>query len=222
MSFAALLKKDLRECLPWLLPALIVLLAVGLEETTSHPWEGTWNPYGGQGLWMAPDSPVFATACALFGCTLVLSVVLAVRQFLMPSMSGEWGFLLHPAGRRAVLRSRLTIGLLSLLLLGGVWTGVFLRALRTDVLQVPPPTDVLAVGWVSVGWGCVFYLAVSLSVLSRGTWWGRKTVPLAFALIGLLSALGLGITAAGVIVGIAFALLLPQLLWEFNTREFQG
>ncbi len=220
MSSTALLKKDLRECLPWLLPVLLILLAVGVEETTTRSWERTWSPYGGYGLWVRPDSRVCATAGVLFVGTLLLAGILAVRQFLIPSVSGEWGFLLHPAGRRTVLRSRLTTGLVSLLSLGGVWTGVFMRTLSPGVLQAPPPIDALAVGWVSVGWGCVFYLAVSLAVLVGGAWWGRKSAPLAFALIALLAALGLGITAAGVTAVVAFALLLPQLLWEFNAREF--
>jgi len=126
------------------------------------------------------------------------------------------------AGRPAVVGSKTTAGLLSLALPGCVWSALFIMASRTGALPLPPSPTTLAAGWISIAWGFALYLALSVGITSGGSWYGRKVVPTAFVLVllFLFAVDNASLAAAAIIVGMIVAVLLPQLIHQFNTREF--
>ncbi len=222
MSFAAMLRKDLRECLPWLVPAVLIVLVIGSGELLVRGHVRAADDYQWPRMSVDMASKLFITGGMLSVCSLALGIAMAFRQFFVPTIANEWGFLVHRAGRPAVVGSKTTAGLLSLALPGCVWSALFIMASRTGALPLPPSPTTLAAGWISIAWGFALYLALSVGITSGGSWYGRKVVPTAFVLVllFLFAVDNASLAAAAIIVGMIVAVLLPQLIHQFNTREF--
>ena len=131
MRFLTLLKKELREALPWLLLTAIIFLFVGSlllwsdlrKERFSNDWSGwSQNPFsrnvvksrvpisreGRFGYVGKSYSLVKRLPLSDFGSLLVFSsaglgLVLAVRQFLVPSFFKTWSFTIHRSMPRAMI-----------------------------------------------------------------------------------------------------------------------
>ncbi len=220
MSFAAILKKDLRECLPWLAAAVLIVLTLGSGELLVRGHARAADDYRWSPVSVNVDSKLLATGGILSVCSLLLAVAMAFRHFFVPAIAGEWGFLVHRAGRPAVLAGKVLAGFLSQVLLGCAWSALFAVASRAGVLPLPPSPTTLAAGWISVAWGVAFYLGLSAGVMSSGGWYGRKTLAPAFVPIMLAVSIGMRPTVAGIVAVTVAALLLPQLIHRFNSREF--
>ena len=104
MKFIALLKKDLREALPWTLLAAVIMLLFGsmiIHFTRAHWWEsGTrWQGHKGAPIdtyWLINrNNPMHDISPLIFCLPLALGLVLGVRQFWVPNFDKTWAFCLH-------------------------------------------------------------------------------------------------------------------------------
>jgi hypothetical protein len=233
MRFLALLRKELRESLPWLLLAGVVVLAVGLvvlRAESSYGSDNRWQYYDGMtpgepvnpfrlfrpgrlelpGLWLAFTAPA-------------LGLILGVRHFWMPLFTRTWSFLLHRSATRAtILGAKLAAALIALTAsLGLVWTGLYWYACRPDIFPVPEAARTLVCGWIYIALGFVIYLGTALSALSTARWYTTRIFGLAFAGLAVLVILQQWhLVWVITLMILASAILLIQTVATFNDREF--
>jgi len=233
MRFLALLRKELRESLPWLLLAGLILLAVGILALRAHV------PNSGARYWqyrqgMAPGetidtwrllSPAKLDLPALWLSFIApgLGLVLGVRHFWVPLFTRTWAFLLHRSvSRLTILWAKLAAMVLAFVLSVGItWTGLYWYACRPGLFPVPEPVYILVNGWFYVVTGMVVYLGTALSALSTARWYTSRIFGLAFALLATLMLLSLWRPVwLLAMTALVLAILLAQTTSAFLTREF--
>lgn len=232
MRFLALLRKELRESLPWLLLAGLLLLAVGLLVLGGAARFSEWR-YWQSNPGMAPGETVNTwrllrpTKLELPGIWLAfiapsLGLILAVRQFWFPLFTRTWSFLLHRSVRRTtILGAKLVTAAIFLVVVGLIWTGLYWYACRPDRFPLPEPPQMLLNGWIYVALGLLVYLGAALSALSEARWYTTRIFGLAFAVVALFVILcQWRLIWVAVLMVLALAVVLIQTLAAFLSREF--
>ena len=233
MRFVALLRKELRESLPWLLLAGLLLLVVGLLtlRASAQFSEGLYWQYR-QGIapgetvntWQLLRRPwLQLPAMWLAFIAPGLGLVLGVRHFWMPLFTRTWSFLLHRSvPRLTVLWAKLAATIVGFLIsLGLVWTGLYWYACQPDLFPIPESRQMLLNGWLYIAMGLVVYLGTALSALSTARWYTTRLFGLAFATLAVFVIL-LQWHPAWIVALMALtgAILLSQTMAAFLSREF--
>ncbi|MFC1677198.1 hypothetical protein ACFL3G_09070 [Planctomycetota bacterium] len=230
MKFPALLLKEFRECLPWLLLAGIIFLTIGgfalRAEVYSKPYH--WNiadfsPGKVVNTWpLTQSSHLALTGIWLFFASIGLGLMLGIRQFWVANFTKTWGFLLHrSAGRGTILSSKLAAALIGFLIsLGVVWICLYKYACIPELVMMPPGLRVFIEGWIFISIGYVIYLGTALSGLSRAKWYTTKMFGLGYAILAVITAFQWSIVMAFVMIAIGVVILLTQIFSSFFNREF--
>ncbi len=230
MRFSALLKKELRECLPWMLLAGIVFIAVSSILLRA----ATYNENLGYGHWrLSPGTPINSymlslypamnqTGPWLFVLSVGLGLAIGVRQFWIPNFTRTWPFLIHRSvSRTTILAAKLSAASITFLTsIVSIWVGIFWYATRPEVFKVPPSLRFFTEGWIFIILGFVTYLGTALSGLSTAKWYTTKIfgILLVVAIFMTLSIWTLGGLLIALIV--SAAILLLQIFQTFDGREF--
>jgi len=235
MRFLALLRKELRESLPWLLLAGLLLLGVGLLTVHSEAQFARMNYQHWSNRQALGSGEIVNTydlvrsphlAWAAMGLAFIapgLGLVLGVCHFWVPLFARTWSFLLHRStSRRTILGAKLAAAILGLLIsLGLVWTGLYWYACRPGLLPIPEPMQILVVGWVYIVIGLVVYLGTALSALSTARWYTTRIFGLAFAALAAFIILVQWHPGRVLVLTVlAIAILLAQTVAAFQSREF--
>ena len=231
MRFLALLRKELWECLPWILLAAIVFFVMGGFFLRAVAYQGGLNWYYSR---LSPGStvdtyrltyrsPLQVTGMWLFCSSIGLGLVLGIRQFWIPHFTGTWPFLLHRSvNRKTILAVKLAAATIGFIIsLGIVWVALYWYACRPELFMVPQPVRVFIEGWLFIILGLVVYLGAALSGLSTARWYTTKIFGLAFATIVISTTIvqwRLAWAFAVIIIGAA--VLLSQIVDTFLSREF--
>ena len=232
MRFSALLRKELRECLPWLLLAMITFIAASsiilrveiLNENLIDYRLSHFSPGNVINYWdLIYYPPIRETGMWLFFLSIGLGLVLGVRQFWLPNFTRTWPFLLHRSVKReTILAAKLTSATLALVIsLGLTWIALYWYASKVEAFKVPLPFRVFIEGWIFIIMGFVSYLGTALSGLSRAKWYTTKIFGIALA-VPLLFVIFVQLTLTGIVLIIAFfvIILLSQIIQTFLVREF--
>lgn len=235
MRFLALLRKELRESLPWLLLAGLLLLGVGLLALRSEAQFARMNyQHWSNRQALGPGEVVntydlvrfpHLTMVAIWLAFIApgLGLVLGICHFWVPLFARTWSFLLHRStSRMSILGAKLAAAILGLLVsLGLVWTGLYWYACRPGLLPIPEPVQILVVGWVYIVIGLVVYLGTALSALSTARWYTTRIFGLAFAtLAAFVILLQWHPGRVLVLTALAVAILFVQTVAAFLSREF--
>ena len=232
MRFLALLRKELRESLPWMILAAIILLAIGGLVLREQAYLGRPNwKYRDLSPGTAVDSyrltrfsPLKMTGSLLLITSIGLGLVLAVRHFWIPYFTRTWPFLLHrSASRQMILGAKLAAATVAFVVsLGAAWIGLYWYACRPELcMMVPPPGRIFIEGWLFIMLGIVAYLGAALVNLSKARWYTTKIFALAFATVVIfMIILQWRLSWAFAIVIIGIVVLLSQIIDTFLNREF--
>ena len=231
MRFSALLRKELRESLPWMVLAAIIFLGIGglsTREVTVYGWHrwhySTFSPGTVVETYRFNRPSVLNIAGIWLFCTSTgLGLVLGVRHFLIPHFTRTWPFLLHRSvSRQTVLGAKLAAATVALFVpLGAIWVGLYWYVCQPELFLVPPPGRILIEGWLFIVLGLVAYLGTALVGLSTARWYTTRVFGLAFATIVIFATFlqwHPGWAFAMVIIGIV--VLLSQIIDTFLNREF--
>lgn len=233
MKFLMLLRKELRESLPWILLAAIALLVIGgialrLEvRLVRSAWSysnlspgATANTY-----WFCQFSSLSIAGSWLFVISIALGLTLGVQHFWIPHFTRTWPFLLHRStGKMTILAAKLTAAAIGCIVpLGAVWLALYWYACRSDAFGIPVPARAFIDGLILIALGLVVYLGTALASLSRAKWYTTKIFGLAFAALVLFITtvqFQCGLLWAFVIMVVSIMILLSQVVDTFLKREY--
>jgi hypothetical protein len=235
MRFVALLRKELRESLPWLLLAGLLLSIVGLLALRSEA-HFSLHRYWQYRQGLAPGETVstyhLLRSSHLAGAALWLAFIapglglaLGVRHFWVPLFTRTWSFLLHRSTPRlTILWAKLAAAVVGFLIsVGLIWTGLYWYACQPDFFPVPESRQTLLNGWIYIVMGLVVYLGTALSALSTARWYTTRIFGLAFATMVAFAALfqfQWHPAWIAVLMALALGILLSQTIAAFLSREF--
>lgn len=231
MRFLALLKKEFRECLPWVLLAAAFVLALGIlamvnERIRIEQGYGyrVFTPGSSVSSYeLSSASFLSFVGLLIFLASLGLGLALGIRQFWVAHFTGTWAFTLHRSVNRAtILWAKLAAAVVSVTFsLGLVWLYFYWYAHRSEYFPVPPTTRVFIEGWIFILFGLVVYLGTALSGLSRARWYTTKMFGLAFSVLIFVTIVvqwELALAFLAIIAGVV--ILLSQIIDTFLSREF--
>jgi hypothetical protein len=230
MRFLVLLKKELRECLPWVLLAAAFVLVFGFfsminQRIDEYSYKvftpGSSIPFSY--FEFIGSAPCDTVGVFVFLASIGLGLALGIRQFWMAHFTRTWGFTLHrSASRAAILWAKLAAAAVSITFsLGLVWFYFYWYARRSEYSPLPPTIRVFIEGWIFIVFGLVVYLGTALSGLSRARWYTTKMLGLAFSVliyVTILAEVKLTLAFLAVVVGVV--ILLSQIIDTFLSREF--
>ena len=231
MKFLMLVRKELRESLPWLLLAGFALFVVGafLLRAEIQFERANWG-YSRlspgttvETHWLLTYSVLTGPAVWLYCVSLALGLVLAVVQFWLPRFTRTWPFLLHRSTDRSViLAAKLTAAVAGFALsLGTAWIILYAYASTPGVFPIPAPGRIFANGWIYMAWGLVVYLAAALAGLSRARWYTTRIFGLVFAGLAILAgSVDCTFFWACIIIVVTGIILLSQVCNAFLKREY--
>ncbi len=233
MRFLALWRKELRESLPWMLLAGLLLLAVGvlvLRAKARFPVTTYWSYHEGlepgqtvNNHYFLYESNLALPALWLAFIAPGLGLVLGVQHFWVPLYARTWSFLLHRSVTRStVFWAKLAAAVAAFVVsVGLVWSGLYWYACRPGLFVIPEPTRMLLAGWLHLVMGLLVYLGTALSALSMARWYTTRIFGLAFAVLAVfvIWMQWQPPWIAG-LIALAVVILLLQDLAEFRRREF--
>lgn len=232
MRFLALLRKELRESLPWLLLAAIVLLAIGgflLRQAQTYGWyDWSARDFSSNSITRTYGlyyrrSPLQLTGPVLLLTSIGLGLVLGVRHFWIPYFTRTWPFLIHRSvSRSTIFWAKLAAAAIGFTAsVGLLWLVLYRYACRPGRFPTPPTLSVFTEGWLFILLGLVVYLGTTLTGLSTARWYTTKIFGLAFAGIVICIVIfqcRLAYAFAAIIIGAV--ILLSQIIDTFAKREF--
>jgi len=231
MRFLALLRKELRECLPWMLLAALVFLAFGgffLRALAYDQRHYRYYPNFSSGtlvehVQLTQHTPLLLTGSCLFCSSLGLGLILGVRHFWIPHFTRTWPFLLHRSvSRKTILAAKLTAGTIAFVIsLGTVWVALYWYANQLEAYPIPQTVRVFIEGWIFIMLGLVVYLGTALSGLSTAKWYTTKILGLAFATVIIVTTFSQwSLVWAFAVIAISVVILLSLIFDTFLRREF--
>ena len=231
MRFLTLLRKELRECLPWMLLAMIALFVIGgffLRAQANDRYYNFHHRYFSpnsiiQTYYLTHYSPLAPIGPLLFVTPIGLGLVLGLIQFWIPHFTKTWAFLLHRStNRKNILAAKLTATSIALITsMGLVWIVFYWYASRPELFILSQPLRVFIHGWIFIILGFVAYLGTGLSGLSAAHWYTTKIFGLAFATIVIVTTVSQwSLAIAFIVIIISAVILLTQIFDLFLNREF--
>ena len=230
MRFSALLRKELRECLPWMLLAAIVLLVFGGFFLRAETYYESDRHYSRLSAGTVVDHyqltfypTLNLTGPWLFCLSIGLGLVLGIRQFWIPHFTRTWPFLLHRSvSRKSILAAKLSAGTIAFVIsLGPVWIGLYWYACRPEVFPIPQTVRVFIEGWIFIMLGLVAYLGTALSGLSTANWYTTKIFGLVFAAFVILTTFSqCSLVWVFTVIAVSAAILFSRIFDTFLRREY--
>lgn len=231
MKYAALLFKELRECLPWVLLASAILFLFGfliLYSNSSYRQDPmvSWNQDPGreiQEYQLFQWSSLSDTGPLLLFTCLGLGLALAVRQFWFSWFSRTWAFLLHRnLSRSSIVWIKIAATALCFAVpILGIWTLLFLYACFVVDQSPPPSFQIWLEGVFFILLSGIPYLAAALCSALDAKWYTTRLFPLGFALAAVLLCFGpQHLWINFLFAGILILILAIPLFGEFNRRQF--
>jgi ABC-type transport system involved in multi-copper enzyme maturation permease subunit len=239
MKFRALVYKEFRECLPWVLGASILLAGFGfvfMADSAMYP-DYHYRTFASGGniesvqFFNDLDVDVYnlfyypyvsKSSYLLFVFSFGLGIALGVRQYWVEFFTKTYGFLLHRSVRRGtILGAKLLAAMISFIPMAVIWGIFYLSGHNREYFPIPPSAGVFAEGLIFVVFGFVVYLSVALVVLSREKWYTTKIFGLGFAiwmLVTLAQQWDRG--WAWFVIFVSIIILLIQITDVFLNREF--
>jgi len=227
MKFAALLKKELRICLPWLLLSSVVFVIIGaimmkgMMLNQQHYINQVYTD--NYGYRSGPVCPIRDFGPLLLITSLALGVILAVVQFFLPGLFKTWAFTLHRSVKpQAIIWPKFTAaGITFLVSLGLFWTLFYSYASVPGRFYLPVFFRTYLDGWIYILAGLIAYWGTALSSVSTAHMYTTRKLGLAVATgVIFLMVLQTSITGAVIAAAIGACILIIQIFHTFLSREF--
>jgi hypothetical protein len=232
MRFFAFIRKELRECLPWFLLAVIFLLVFGsislysvsLRKELSYPYISLDPDVPQTPVYQLTRGGTLSAAAPFLLITVVgLGLCLGIRQFWYPHFTKVWDFELHRSvNRKRILFSKMIVALPAFIFSAGLlWYIFYWYAGHRELFMVSPPLRHLTEGWIITALGFIVYLGTVKSGLSEARWYTTKLFGLGFSLFIIVVAFSqykIGWAIAAIIAGVV--VFMVDIMDTFESKEF--
>lgn len=226
MKFLALLKKELREAVPWIILAVISLLVLS--------WLEIRAAIRGQKRWFLSDITIGKTidvfhsdiiqssAPLMLYISILLGLALGIRHFWMPGFRGTWQFLIHRSVRRTtILFAKFMAVLIAMFFLSLTWIMLAVYTHISKKVIIPAESGRVILGIFNAYLGFLVYIGTSLCALTRARWYTTKMFGIPFVLIMFIFILIMpNLACAFIMAIIVFSVLMIQIYQIFLQREF--
>jgi len=223
-----LVRKELRQSLPWLLLGAVSLMAIAgciLWLQVRYSIYDSYDSYRSTSRYfdITRHPPLQAIGPVLLITSLALGLILGIQHFWMPHFKQTWSFLLHRSvSRKTIFMAKLTAAALGFVMsLGIVWLALYFYGYHSANVPAPPVLRVFVEGCIFMMLGLVVYLATAVTGLSTARWYTTKIFPLLFTPVVIVATVcqwKLAGAFAVIIVGVV--ILLSQALEIISNREF--
>ncbi|MHC4292263.1 MAG: hypothetical protein ACYSTR_08650 [Planctomycetota bacterium] len=228
MKFAALLKKELRICLPWLLLGTVVFVVIGslMMQGMMLSWQANithQQVYRDGWHWSAPRNPISEFAALILIISLALGLILGVVQFFLPGLFKTWAFTIHRSIKpNRILWSKFAAaGITFLISLGLFWTLFYSYAAVPGRFHMPIFFRTYLEGWIYILAGLIAYWGTALSSVSTAHTYTTRLLGLVIATGAVfLMVLQTSITGAVIAAAAGAFVLIIQIFHTFLSREF--
>jgi len=232
MKFIALVYKEIRECLPYIIGAAILLITFGFTtvQMSVSPnlidYSYTKFSDGNMNFWgwnLFRTSFIHSASGWLLLFAVALGIAIGIRQYSAEFLAKTWGFLLHRSvNRGTILASKLFAGLLGFIPLIVIWGLFYLYAHDKRYFPIPPTERIFAEGLIFVAFGYVSYLAIAMTALNKAKWYTTKTLSAAFGIWMFVTlVVQWQLFWAWITIIATAAILLVQITDIFLNREFE-
>lgn len=230
MRFLALLKKELREAVPWIILSVILLFVISWFIIRLIAVYHGRDYYSG----MLPNGKVidqymiFRTdviqgpAALMFFVSIGLGLVLGFRHFWMPGFTGTWQFLIHRSvTRSAIISAKLAAAAILMLCLTLAWLLLARITGMSERIIIPPESGIVGLGIFYAYLGFIVYMGTALCAITKARWYTTRMFGLFFVFIMFIAILPqTNFTQAFLISVVFFAVLIVQIYEIFLQREF--
>ena len=229
MKFLTLLRKELRDSLPWIIFTIISLFMISWYMISIRSYNMLRWPYGPmQNGAIIYEGNIFiedimlGPAFLMFFLSILLGLALGFMHFWMPGFRGTWQYLMHRSvSRLSIINSKVSAAAIIMICLSLAW---LLLAEFVDMsrrIVIPPESGLVRLGVFYVFLGFIVYMAIALCALTKARWYTTKLFSIFFGLIMYLIIISQpNIYRAFVISVLAFIILIVQLYQVFMQREF--
>lgn len=230
MRFLALLKKELREAVPWIILSVIILFVISWFIIRMAAFRHGPDYYYG----MLPNGKVIdqhlifrsdiiqAPAALMFFVSIGLGLVMGFRHFWMPGFTGTWQFLIHRSvTRQAIISAKLAAAVILMLCLSLAWLLLARIAGKSERIIIPPESGIVGMGIFYAYLGFIVYMGTALCAITKARWYTTRIFGLFFVFIMFMAILPqTSFTNAFIITVVFFAVLIIQIYETFLQREF--
>lgn len=229
MKFLALLRKEMRESLPYILIVTALLMGGGLFcikiYQSSRPSFYHPLPSGELvGIYrLTHHFHMNGTGILIMVCSLVLGVGLGILHFWLPQLTRTWPFLLHrSASKTGILSAKLCAALIGIpVTLGLVWSVLFGHACRIELFAPVIHYRILYEGWIIIGLGFIAYLATACAGLDAHRWYTTKLLSMLLAFFVVIVTFSQWqVVSAVAVITVGLVILLLQVFVFFQAKQF--
>ena len=229
MRFLALYKKELREALPWLILAVLFLLAIGWYIIHMKAYDQRQWHYGSISNGKVIDSyMIFRTdimlepAVLMFFTSIGLGLLVGIRHFWVPDFTRTWQFLIHRSATRSlILSAKLTAAVTVMLCLSIAWLLLAGYAHVSERVIIPPESGIVGMGIFYSYLGFIVYLGTALCALTAARWYTTRMFGLFFVFIMFMIILSqTNYTFVFSLTVFFLSVLLIQIYETFLQKEF--
>jgi len=218
MKFFALLKKEFRECLPWIILAGIVFVVVGVFlldfQVRVDQWSRQRPSETVPGV-LVSYSPLQNMGPLLLTVALSLGIVMGMRHFLPPGFDKTWAFTLHRPVHPWIIATAkfLAAGLGLAVSMGLPWILIYLYAASPGRFLKPVLPAVFWEGCLMIALGFVAYLGAAVSAVRPVRWYTTRIFGAAFGVgVCILCVAGTPLIHAWVLAIVGSCALAAQVL----------
>jgi len=229
MRFLALFKKELREAVPWLILAALLLLAISWFMIHMKAYDQSRWYYNAISNGKVIDTyMIFRTdimlesAILMFFTSIGLGLAVGIRHFWVPDFTRTWQFLIHRSATRSlILSAKLTAAATVLLCLSIAWLLLAGYAYLSERVIIPPESGIVGMGIFYAYLGFIVYLGTALCALTTTRWYTTRMFGLFFVFIMYMLILSqMKFTFAFLSTVFFLAVLIVQIYETFLQKEF--
>jgi hypothetical protein len=230
MRFLALLKKELREAVPWIILSVTLLFVISWflirmdAVYRGQEWYHGMLPNGKviEQYMLFRTDVIQGPAVLMFFIPIGLGLVLGFRHFWMPGFTGTWQFLIHRSVTRpAIISAKLAAAAILMLCLSLAWLLVAAIVGMSERIIIPPESGTVGLGIFYAYLGFIVYMGTALCSITKARWYTTRMFGLFFVFIMFIAILPqTSFAHAFFITVVFFAVLIVQIYGIFLQREF--
>jgi hypothetical protein len=216
MRFLALLKKELREAVPWIILSVILLFVISWFIIRLVAFRHGPDYYYG----MLQNGNIINQH--LIFRTDIIQGSAVLMFFISIGFTGTWQFLIHRSvTRSAIISAKLTAGAILMICLSIAWLLIAGFAGKSERIIIPPESGLVSLGLFYAYLGFIVYMGTALCAITKARWYTTRMFGLFFVFIMFMAILPQkSFTHAFFISVVFFAVLTVQIYEIFSQREF--